>query len=398
MTASIPFHPLAELFPLMQGEDFAELVEAIRAHGQREPIVIYQSKVLDGRNRYRACLEIGLDPRLRPFQPDKEGDPLDYVVDLNLPRRHLNESQRAMAAADMKRLRQGARTDLSPQGEKSEAKSQAERAARMGASKRSVERAEIVTNRAAPQVAAAVRQGILPVKTAALMAESMTRAAQLSLIETVPAEKLATRARVVAKQASRAGREKRAASAIPDGKFGVILEDFEWDDETYSDAGREKHPENHYETATNAHTPEEIVKRTADRLACAADDCALWMWSTNQHLAVAIHMMELRGFVYKSNFVWGKEKISTGRWNRSNHEILLIGTRGKVVAPAEGTQWHSAIGGEVREHSRKPDWQYELIEHYFPTTPKLELNAGDNAPPRPGWTRWGRPHRAQAAQ
>ena len=80
------------------------------------------------------------------------------------------------------------------------------------------------------------------------------------------------------------------------------------------------------------------------------------------------------------------------------HEILLVGVRGSPPAPAPGKQYRSVIEGEIREHSRKPDWQYELINSYFPTLPKLELNPGDDAEIE-GWTRWGMPHRkAEAAE
>jgi ParB-like chromosome segregation protein Spo0J len=56
---SIPFHPLSMIFPLIEGERFDALVADIKKNGQREPIVLYQGKILDGRNRYRACLAAG---------------------------------------------------------------------------------------------------------------------------------------------------------------------------------------------------------------------------------------------------------------------------------------------------------------------------------------------------
>jgi len=112
------FHPLASVFPLLEGEDFETLTESIRANGLREPIVLHpDGSVLDGRNRLRACLKAGVEPRFRTYDGD---DALGFVIDLNLNRRQLTLSQRAMVAAEIARLRQGARTDLSEISEMSQ--------------------------------------------------------------------------------------------------------------------------------------------------------------------------------------------------------------------------------------------------------------------------------------
>jgi N6-adenosine-specific RNA methylase IME4 len=102
----------------------------------------------------------------------------------------------------------------------------------------------------------------------------------------------------------------------------------------------------------------------------------------------ALEVLSAWGFSYKSHFVWVKTKIGTGFWNRNKHEILLLGTRGngKVPAPAQGDQWPSAIEADVGKHSAKPDKFAELIEAYFPTIPKIELNARKE---RKGWDFWG---------
>lgn len=85
------FHPAANLFPLMNGDEFTALVRDIAEHGQREPIILHEGMILDGRNRYRACAELGLKPECREWCGD---DPLAYVVSLNLHRRHLTREQR----------------------------------------------------------------------------------------------------------------------------------------------------------------------------------------------------------------------------------------------------------------------------------------------------------------
>jgi hypothetical protein len=101
------FHPLADFFPLLEDAELDTLAEDIRDHGQREPIIIYEDKIIDGRNRYRACLKAGVVPEYCDFDPKKDGDPFTFVISPNLHRRHLNESQRAMIAAKLAKMTKG---------------------------------------------------------------------------------------------------------------------------------------------------------------------------------------------------------------------------------------------------------------------------------------------------
>jgi N6-adenosine-specific RNA methylase IME4 len=148
----------------------------------------------------------------------------------------------------------------------------------------------------------------------------------------------------------------------------------------------DRHASNHYVTAREAATPEAIVERQAARMSVAADDCIHLMWCPASFNAVALKVMELQGFTYVSQFVWVKPGIGTGFWVRDRHELLLIGVKGRIPCPAMGDQFDSAIEAPKGAHSEKPDFQYEIAEHYFPSLPKIELNARRH---REGWISWG---------
>lgn len=164
MAASYEMHELCTAFPLMKNDQFMALVKDIRENGLLEPITLYKGKILDGRNRYTACVNAMVEPVFEEYDGD---DPVAFVISRNLSRRHLDESQRAMVAAKLANLKQGARTDLSPIGERS----QAQAAELLNVGKRSVERARAVIDDGEPELIEAVEQGEIPVSVAADVAK-----------------------------------------------------------------------------------------------------------------------------------------------------------------------------------------------------------------------------------
>jgi N6-adenosine-specific RNA methylase IME4 len=194
---TLEFHPLAAIFPLIEGPDFDELVTDIRAHGLHEPIVVFEDKVLDGRNRLRACQAAGVEPTFTVY-------------------------------------------------------------------------------------------------TGAVCA--------------LPVPSLATR------------------------------------------------------------------------------DAVLFMWTTAPHLRESFDVLVAWGFEYKTNIVWVKDKIGLGYFVRNQHALLLVATRGDMLSPLTANRPPSVISAPRREHSRKPDEAYEMIERMYPELPKIELFARQE---RPGWRQWG---------
>jgi hypothetical protein len=97
MTQEREYHDVANIFPMMTGDEFKELCDDIREHGQQLPIVLIDEKILDGRNRYLACLHVGVEPEFVQYTGD---DPVSYALSANLKRRHLAVGQLAKIATD----------------------------------------------------------------------------------------------------------------------------------------------------------------------------------------------------------------------------------------------------------------------------------------------------------
>jgi hypothetical protein len=102
---SMEFHPYCLAMPDMSAEDFSDLKGDIAGSGQLEPIVLFGGKILDGRHRYLACLELDIEPWFKDFDGPDSG--LDYVISLNLRRRHLTAEQAALAMTDLCKVLRG---------------------------------------------------------------------------------------------------------------------------------------------------------------------------------------------------------------------------------------------------------------------------------------------------
>lgn len=178
--AALVAHEAANLFPMMAPAEFEAFKADIKEHGVREWIVLYEDKILDGRNRYKACVELGLEPECCEMEPGDDFDPVSYVLSANLHRRHLTDAQRAMVAVRLENLYAASAKDRqrASGGDKKSVNAPvqepivskgtaAEKAANaMGVGARSVASAKKVTNDGATEVADAVRSGQVSVKVA----------------------------------------------------------------------------------------------------------------------------------------------------------------------------------------------------------------------------------------
>ncbi len=161
----------ASMFPPMDESSLAKLTADIKENGQREPITLFRGKVLDGWHRYQACCKLGIEPEIKIFDGNDE-QALAYVLSANLNRRHMTPSQRAMVAARIAEMRQGARTDLQPSANLPKV-SQTQAASMLEVSVRLVGDASEVIEKGEPDLVAKVESGAIAVSTAAATLRSL---------------------------------------------------------------------------------------------------------------------------------------------------------------------------------------------------------------------------------
>lgn len=169
--------------------------------------------------------------------------------------------------------------------------------------------------------------------------------------------------------------------AIPNGGFKVVLADPPWSFSHYSAKGTLKSAQVKY-SCMQYHEIAEIP--VADWM---ADDCVLVLWGTWPMAAEAMQLVEDWGFTYKTGGVWAKQSKTGQKWAfgtgyifRSASEFYLVGTRGKPHVKSRSER--NLIVAPVREHSRKPDEMYSMIERLW-DGPYVELFSRSTAP---GWT------------
>ena len=383
----IQYHPIANIFPLIaDGPDFDRFVRDISENGLKEDIWLYEEKILDGRNRYRACTAADVEPRFRSYDGD---DPVGFVVSLNLHRRHLDESQRAMVAAEIANLSHGGdRTSEQTANLQLEAVSRKQAADMLNVSERSVNTAKKVQKDAAPELVDQVKHGNVSVSAAAEVS-SLPQEEQQHIVAKGEKEILEAARKIRADKTEKRRVERtekinkiargNADITSVDRKYPLVYADPPW---RYDYAETDNRLiENQYPTMN----VEEICALDVGGIV-AADDCVLYLWATSPKLIEALKVVSAWGFEYRTCAVWNKQKIGMGYYFRQQHELLLVATRGSVPVPPPSSRIGSVFTYERGDHSAKPNECYEMIESMYPELDKIELFSRT---PRDNWHAWG---------
>src|SRR5688572_10862270 len=310
-TTSRAHHEAASAFPMMDAGRFAELRADIETHGLREPITLCDDKILDGRNRYKACSELGIEPHSRLYQ----GDPWAYVWSLNGQRRDLSEDQRAQIFIHVAKQSdhwQTAREEIATAANAKRSKTQKgvpkAEAKERAATKCSGTFADEHKTQNAKASAAGVNAGAIA-RAEALERKRPDLAEKVRIGEVKPAE---------ARRQAKRDEVANKAEALPDGTYTVFYADPPWQygDGRTGDRITATGALHHYPTMTLAEL------KALDIAGRAAENSVLFLWATSPLLPDALDLCRAWGFAYKASFVWDKVKHNMGHYNSVRHEFL----------------------------------------------------------------------------
>lgn len=352
----LEFHPLANIFPLIEGAEFDALVNDVRANGLRQNIILLDGQILDGRNRYRACIASGVEPRTIDYLGE---NPIDFVISLNLRRRHLDESQRAIVAAKLANLNKGGAGGVTESNASIEALvSQDTAATILNVSRSGVQRARAVIDEGAPELVAAVEHGVVSVSAAADVA-TLPKQQQAEIVARGEKEILEAAKQIRAEKAevrrAEIARIKESSPSLPGDKYDVIVIDPPWDMQKIERDVRPNQVAFDYPTMTE----DELM--AFDIPSIAADDSHLFCWTTHKFLPSALRLIEAWGFRYVLTMVWHKpggfQPIGLPQYNC---EFALYARKGSPRF-VDTKSFFACFEASRREHSRKPDEFYDVI-------------------------------------
>lgn len=321
--------------------DLRPLADSIAEVGLLHPVVLTpEGRLIAGQRRLAACRLLGwsnIPITIVDLYQAARGEAHENFVRKDLLPSEIVALKRAIEPLERRdaRQRQGTRADLCHPATVAEGQGDArDKIARyLGVGRTTIERAEAIIEAAEDDPA---EYGYL--------VDQMDRGGKVSGVY---------RRLTVMKRA----RELEAAPPVlPTGPFHVIVADPPW---RYEGGASLPYPT----------MPIEDIKAMPVR-DIADENSVLWLWTTNAHLRAAFDVVESWGFEYKTLLTWVKDRMGTGDWLRGQTEHCILSARGKpVLRLGNQTTVLSAIR---REHSRKPDEFYELVEQLCPGS-KVEL-------------------------
>jgi N6-adenosine-specific RNA methylase IME4/ParB-like chromosome segregation protein Spo0J len=344
---------LESLIPPLSNEEFKQLERNILEEGIREPLIIWNGILIDGHNRYRIAQEHDINYETLEKEFDNLNDVKIYMVNNQLGRRNLQDFVRGELFSviedilkqkgkekQLLTLNKGLEAPVLSIIDKTEHNTQKIVAEKLGWSTGKKAMFDIVKTKAPEEVKEKLRTGEVSINQAYKKIKKE--------------EKKVKRVELIQKQI-----EDIEIGLLPDlvGLFDVVSVDPPWPYEgesknitSFDSVGRRvanPYPEMSIEQIKNIELP-------------LMHNAVVLLWTTHKFLPDAFEILKEWNLDYKATLVWNKEKIGMGAWFRMQCEFCLVGIKGKPYW--ENTTYRDIITESRREHSRKPDCFFEMIE------------------------------------
>ena len=342
------------ILPEMKEEAFLSLRSDIEKNGfdNKFPIYIYEDEIIDGWNRFKACKELEVTPIYKHFTGSSL-DALTFILRTN-NRRDLTSSQRACLAADSDEIietltkeieeerrkkiseaRQNEMAEKIPPSKKQENEVRTKLAQTFGTNSRYVSDAQRF-KKEKPEVFEQIKNGTI------------------NISEAKKEEKKEERIQLINKQI-----EEIEAGELPElkGLFDVISVDPPWN---YEGENKNKTSFDSVGRRVANPYPEMSTKEIKEIELPLMNDSIVFLWTTHKFLPDALEILKEWNLEYKGTLVWNKEKMGMGAWFRMQCEFCLVGIKGKPYW--ENTKYRDILNEPRREHSRKPDSFFAMVE------------------------------------
>ena len=342
------------LIPPLSSEEFIGLEDSIQKEGCRDSLIVWNDILVDGHNRKLICDKYKLPYKTKESEFKDRNEVILWIIDNQLSRRNITpfarielewkkaEILKPIAEENMKR------GTLVSNDTKVDMKKEVANKSRVGSATAS--KVKKILDQAPEEIKQKLREGSPNININKAY-QDIRREEKKEEIKLNPVE-------------------------IPKGKFNVIYTDPPWKYKHSKTKSREI--ENQYPTMDL----EDIKKMEIP----ADENSVLFLWSTAPKLKEALEVMESWGFEYKTCAVWDKQTIGMGYWFRNQHELLLVGVKGKMSPPFEENRITSVYSEKKSRHSKKPERYYKFIEKMCPNSKYLELFSRQK---RKNWASWG---------
>lgn len=350
---------LKNLIPPLTAEEYNNLEESIKQDGCRDALILWQDTLIDGHNRYEICTRYGVE--FKTIQ--KEFEDIEQVKDWM----DFNQLSRRNLTPDQRQIMIGRRYNREKKSHGGDRKSIGQIGTLIPTATKLADEYKIGERTVKRYATTATEFEKLQVEKPELAKEIWSGGR--TLVEVKKEEKIKTRIESIEKQ-------KENIKTIPEitGVYDVIVIDPPWN------YGREYDPDG--SRVANPY-PEMSQDELKNMVLKSSDNSIIWLWTTHKFIWDAKELLNLWGFKYKAILTWDKENIGMGHWLRMQTEFCLFGIKGNPIW--DNTTFRDIIREKRREHSRKPDQFYTMVESICYGS-KIEYFAREQ---REGWESTG---------